>query len=126
MDCESLSKMARALGKEAEASCYEQKMREMTDRINTMMWCEEDGCYYNLKFDGSFSRRQSPDCFMPLMTGQVPEDRKNKLLQILKDEKKFWGEYMIPSIARMIQLFPNSTTGEDRSGRPRHSGHIWP
>ena len=117
VDCESLSKMARALGKEEEASCYEQKMREMTDRINTMMWCEEDGCYYNLKFDGSFSRRQSPDCFMPLMTGQVPEDRKNRLLQLLKDEKKFWGEYMIPSIAKDDPAFPQQHYWR---------GQIWP
>ena len=30
------------------------------------------------------------DCFMPLMTGCVPKERKERLLQLLKDENKFW------------------------------------
>ena len=91
VDCESLSHMARVLGREEEAVYYEKKRMDMAEQINTRMWCEEDGCYYNLKFDGTFSKRQSPDCFMPLMTGCVPKERKERLLQLLKDENKFVG-----------------------------------
>lgn len=117
VDCESLSKMACALGKQEEAELYRKKYEQMAEMINRRMWCEEDGCYYNLKFDGTFSRKQSPDCFMPLMTGLVPEERKERLLQLLLDEKKFWGEFMIPSIAR-----------DDGAFLQQHywRGQIWP
>ena len=117
VDCESLSKMALALGKPDEADEYRKKYEKMAEMINTRMWCEEDGCYYNLKFDGTFSRKQSPDCFMPLMTGLVPGDRREKLLKLLLDEKKFWGDYMIPSISR-----------DDPAFIQQHywRGQIWP
>lgn len=117
VDCEALSRMARVLGKEKESAFYDKKMHEMAERIHTYMWCEEDGCYYNLKFDGTFSRRQSPDCFMPLMMEGMPEGRKERLLSILRDEKKFWGEYMIPSIAKDDPAYV---------GQHYWRGQIWP
>lgn len=117
VDCDCLSKMAKALGYEKDAAMFEEAYRQMARRINEKMWCEEDGCYYNLKFDGKLSRKQAPDCFMPLMTGLVPSDRKERLLAILKDEKKFWGEYMIPSIAKDDPAFPNQAYWR---------GQIWP
>ncbi len=116
-DCECLSKMAGELGLPDEEAEYLEKYRRMAERINDLMWCEEDGCYYNLKFDGTLSKKQSPDCFMPLMTGLVPEDRKARLLSILKDESKFWGEYMIPSIAKDDPAFPDQQYWR---------GQIWP
>ena len=54
---------------------------------------------------------------MPLMTGGVPDERKARLLSILKDETKFWGEYMIPSIARDDPAF---------SDQAYWRGQIWP
>ncbi len=116
-DCECLSKMAKVLGYAEDAASFDLKYKRMAENINTHMWCEEDGCYYNLKFDGSFSKKQSPDCFMPLMTGLVPEERKQRLLTILKDETKFWGEYMIPSIAKDDPAFPDQKYWR---------GQIWP
>ena len=54
---------------------------------------------------------------MPLMTGLVPSDRREKLLKLLLDEKKFWGDYMIPSISR-----------DDPAFIQQHywRGQIWP
>lgn len=92
-DCECPSSLARVLGHTEDAAIFEQKHRQMAERVNTKMWCEEDVCCYNLKFNGTFSGKQSPGCFMPLMAGLVPEDRKQRLSQILKDETKFRGEY---------------------------------
>ena len=117
VDCECLSKMAAVLGYAEDAAFYDEQYRQMAGRINNRMWCEKDGCYYNLKFDGTLSKKQSPDCFMPLMTGLVPDDRKERLLSILKDENKFWGEYMIPSIAKDDPAFHNQAYWR---------GQIWP
>ena len=117
VDCECLSKMAKVLGYAEDAAFYDEQYRQMARRINERMWSEEDGCYYNLKFDGTLSKKQAPDCFMPLMTGLVPEERKERLLTILKDENKFWGEYMIPSIAKDDPAFPNQAYWR---------GQIWP
>lgn len=124
VDCDCLSKLANALGYAEDAAIFAEKHRQMAQRINERMWCEEDGCYYNLKFDGTLSKKQSPDCFMPLMTGCVPADRKERLLAILKDENKFWGDYMIPSIAKDDPAFPNQASAammsSDQTLLPHH------
>jgi len=117
VNCECLAKMAAVLGYPDDEAEFLEKYRRMAERINEKMWCEEDGCYYNLKFDGTLSKKQAPDCFMPFMTGLVPEDRKKRLLAILTDENKFWGEYMIPSIAKDDPAFPNQKYWR---------GQIWP
>lgn len=116
-DCEAMKNAAIVLERTQDAEEYEQKRQKMIWNINQYMWSEEDGCYYNLKFNGEFSKKQSPDCFLPLITGGVPQDRKEKLIALLKDERKFWGEYMIPSIAR-----------DDPSFEQQHywRGQIWP
>lgn len=117
VDCECLSRMARILGYPEDAELFDEKYRKISKLINDRMWCEEDGCYYNLKFDGTLSKKQSPDCFMPLMTGLVPEERKERLLRILTDESKFWGDYVIPSIAKDDPAFPDQKYWR---------GQIWP
>lgn len=117
LDCECLSKIARVLGDASGKKSYYEKYKQMAERINSKLWSEEDGCYYNLRFDGTLSKKQSPDCFMPLLTGMVPENRKERLLSILKDETKFWGEFMIPSIAKDDPSFPDQKYWR---------GQIWP
>ena len=64
------------------------------------MWDEEDGCYYNLHFDGRLCKVKTPDCFMPLMAGIVPPDRAKRLMAHLLNETTFWGEYKMPSVSR--------------------------
>ena len=99
-EAECLEKMARELGKEEDAAYYRAQYGDMAKRVQEFMWNEEDGCFYNVHFDGHHIKVQAPDFFMPVLAGIATPEQTERLMKILLDPKKFWGEYKIPSIAR--------------------------
>lgn len=52
------------------------------------------------------SGRHSPAAFFPMITGAPDAQRAARLLANLKDEKQFWGEYVIPTISKDDPAFP--------------------
>lgn len=54
-----------------------------------------------------FSGRYGPWSFFPMMSGAPDAARAKRLLANLKDEKQFWGEYVIPTISRQDPAFPD-------------------
>ncbi|MFA6134064.1 MAG: PA14 domain-containing protein [Phycisphaerae bacterium] len=53
-----------------------------------------------------FSTRLSPTCFYPMLAGIPDARRVERMLGVLKDENKFWGPYVCPTIARDDVTFP--------------------
>ena len=117
VDAECLAKMARELGLEEEAAAHEADRRRMCEMINTRMWDEADGCYYNLHFDGTLRRVMTPDSFMPLMTGTVPPERVPRLMAHMLDERTFWGAHKMPSVSRSDPAYADQKYWR---------GQIWP
>jgi len=117
IDCQCLEKAARELGFEDDAVQFRAEYDQICEKINRYMWDEETGCYYNLRFDGTQSRVQSPDCFLPLAAGVPDHEQTRRLLQILTDENKFWGEYPMPSVSKDHPAYPTQTYWR---------GAIWP
>lgn len=70
------------------------------------------------KINGSlFSEKLGPTLFYPLITKMADVDRSKKIMANLLDTNLFWGNYVIPTIARNDPAFP--TQGYWR-------GRIWP
>lgn len=101
LDCDALSRIAAALGKDEEAAAYARECDVMVERINERFWDDEQGIYANRHWDGRFSTRWSPSSFFPLLAG-VPDEHQAKQLveRHLLNDAEFWGEYVVPSIAR--------------------------
>jgi len=53
-----------------------------------------------------FSPRISPTNFYPLMAGIPDRPRAKRMLDVLTDTNKFWGQYVMPSISRDDPTFP--------------------
>ncbi len=100
-DAEALAKMADALGKPDEAGRYREEYEALKVRINDLMWDEERGLYVNRHWDGRFANRYSPTSFYPLLAGvATPERAERSVREHLMNPDEFWGEWVIPSIAR--------------------------
>lgn len=99
-EAESLERMAKELGYSEDASFYHEEYLRMSERVQQTMWNAEDGCFYNVHFDGYQIKVQAPDFFMPVLAGIASEEQTKRLVKILLDPDKFWGRYKIPSIAR--------------------------
>ncbi len=100
-DAWALARIAREIGDTAAASRLDAEHESMKRRINERLWSDSDGIYLNRGWDGEFSRRLAPTLFYPLIGQIVPPERAQRMVsEHLLSEAEFWGEHVIPSIAR--------------------------
>jgi putative isomerase len=105
-DCDALAQIADELGKTAEA-------RELRDRSSSYraslatLWSEQDGIFLNKDLHtGQFSRRVSPTNLYPLLAhAATPAQAKTMIEKHLLNPKEFWGQWVIPAIARNDPAF---------------------
>lgn len=101
MDCESLAAIADAVGQGDHAAAYRREYEAVKQRMNQTLWDVENQIYANRHWDGRFSPRWSPSSFFPLAAGIADPDQARALVERhLLNETEFWGEFVIPSIAR--------------------------
>lgn len=91
-----LKSIAEELGKTEDAAKYEEEAAVLADYINTNMWDEETGFYYDLQIneDGSekkilTNRGKGTEGWLPLWAKLAPADRAEKVKDNMMDEGKF-------------------------------------
>lgn len=100
-DCDALAEIADALGKPADAKELRDRSARYHAKLATM-WDEHAGIFLNKNLHtGQSSTRLSPTNFYPLLAhAATAEQAKTMIEKHLLSEKEFWGEWVIPSIAR--------------------------
>jgi len=108
-DCRSLSEIAAVLGK-TEA---ERELGERAAKYSAMLetlWDAGSGLYLNRDLlTGEFSHRLSPTLFYPLLA-KVPDQKQAERMmkEHFYDPREFWGEFIMPSIARNDPAFKDN------------------
>ena len=116
-DCEALMEMARILGRDEAFSELKQRANLLRKNME-QLWDEETGFYLNRRTDtGSLSPRLSPTLFYPLLAQLPDAGRARRIVEHFFNPDEFWGDYILPSIARNDAEFP-----KQRYWR----GAIWP
>ena len=111
MDAEYLALIADAIGKPGEARAYRQECAAMIQRINDKLWNEELGVYCSRYWDeggkpGAFLTRLTPMNFYPLIAGVPDSSRAGRVLKLMTDPKKFWGQWVLPTLPYDDPLWP--------------------
>lgn len=101
LDTETLLNFARLLGNKEDEEMLLGRLKRAEDGLETL-WDEENGFYYNRRTDtGGFSRRISPTNFYALFSSKVPTERIGRISkEHYYNSEEFYGEWMLPSIAR--------------------------
>lgn len=99
-DCECLAELAVLLDRPEQ-----KELRVRADRVKAGMetlWDENLGMYCNRRTDtGVFSHRLSPTLFYALFSDKVSAAHAERMLtDHFYNPEEFWGEYVLPSIAR--------------------------
>jgi putative isomerase len=123
LDSLYLAKIAAALGDTAAAERHMDNHKSMNQRINDLLWNEELGIYCSRHWedtqDGkpSFLTRITPMNFYPLACGAADESQAERVLEWLFNPDKFWGEWILPTVAY-----------DDPDWKKQHywKGHAWP
>ena len=106
-DCDALAAMASVLGRSSEEQELRARYDEIAARLQTL-WHEETGLFLNKRLDtGEFSFRLSPTHFYPLIGGvATPEQARRMIDEHFFNDEEFWGEWVLPSIARNDPAYP--------------------
>jgi len=107
MDCRCLIEMSRILGNEDVIPEIEERKTKVEQALMTL-WDEEFGMFLNKNLsDGTLSRRISPTNLYALQADCVSEEQKKRIMEEhFYNPEEFWGEYIIPTIARNDPAFP--------------------
>jgi glycogen debranching enzyme len=95
----SLGSIAEILHMDAEAAMWRRRAASMVRRMIKHFWDPDSGLFWAQK-DHHPIKIVTPFSLYPLWTGYLPEDIKNRLVENLKDPRMFWGQYLIPTVAR--------------------------
>ncbi|MCC5929962.1 MAG: hypothetical protein JJU28_12005 [Cyclobacteriaceae bacterium] len=106
-DCEALAEMAAVLGRNAEKEELLERAEKIRSGIKSL-WSEEKGIFLNRRTDnGAFVEKYSPTLFYALMArAATPEQAERMVREYFYNEAYFWGDYIMPSIARSDPAFP--------------------
>jgi hypothetical protein len=101
MDCRALEEIADILGKTEHKEILKERGARTAVGLDTL-WDEHTGIYLNRHTDtGEFSRHLSPTCFYAMFDENMPQERIRRMIEEhFYNPEEFWGEWIIPSIAR--------------------------
>jgi len=104
----SLALMAEFLGMDSEAQMWRRRSKAIVHRMIHDFWDEESGVFRAVN-ENERIPVITPFNLYPLWTGQLPDEIRERLIGHLTNPDEFWGEYMLPSVARNDPLYDPST-----------------
>lgn len=119
LDCRSLIELAQIIGRREEILELQERMDRACDGLENL-WDEKNGFYYNRRTDtGEFSRRISPTNFYALFSPGVSPKRQRRMAdEHYYNPDEFYGEWMLPSIARNDAAYPEQDYWRGRVWAP--------
>ncbi len=105
-DCEALAEMAQLTGRKKEAKELEKRAKQFREQAQTL-WNEETGIFLNKRTDTNmFNYKLSPTLFYALLAKMATHKQAERIInEHFYNENEFWGEWVLPSIARNDPAF---------------------
>jgi len=118
LDCRCLMELARIIGREADHPELQARMDAARAGLEGL-WDESFGFYCNRRTDtGEFSHRISPTNFYALFSPDVSSARQRQIAAHYYNPEEFYGEWMLPSIARNDPAYPDQNYWRGRIWAP--------
>ncbi len=98
----AFSSLARSLGYAADSETYASAADELAERINKLMWCEEDGLYYDMHTkSGELTKVKYVNIFAVLWANvATPERARRMVYEHLMNGEEFWTAWAPAVLAK--------------------------
>ncbi|MDE2982177.1 MAG: trehalase family glycosidase [Gemmatimonadota bacterium] len=116
LDLECLSRIARILRDDTAADRFATGYLRLVEVMNRVLWCEDAGLYLD-ELPSGLSARVAASNFLPLIAGVPTRRRARRMVETLCDPARFWGDWVLPTIARDDPAFADQQYWR---------GSIWP
>lgn len=104
-----MKKIAEILGDRENAELFGRWYEKIREDINSLLWCDEDGFYYDYDIPNvCHSRVSSVASFLPIFAGVCDRGRCERLISHLVNPEEFGTAFPVPSISKN-----DATFGED-------------
>jgi len=108
LSMQSLASMAGMLGLVSDADIWRMRADHLLQRILDDMWDEQAGVFRALVEEQPIPV-VTPINLLPLWAGSLPGQILDRLISNLTDTDKFWGGFMLPTVARGDLAFDPGT-----------------
>ena len=118
-DCNYLREIATVLGKKEDAQELAQRAQRYSEKLQEL-WDEESGIFRDKNLvTGELSAHLAPTNFYPLL-GKVatPRQAQRMIEEHLMNPEEFYGDWMLPSIARNDPAFADNSYWRGRIWAP--------
>ena len=108
MDCNALADLAEVMDRPDVRDELLERARKYGRALETL-WDEKTGLYLNKDLaTGELSHRLSPTLFYPLLTRVPDREQAGRMIaEHLVNPAEFWGDWVLPSIARDDPAYSN-------------------
>ena len=119
-ECDALADIAGVLGRAEEAKELRQRADTVRAAMTAKLWDEQFGLFLNKRVDsGELSRRISPTNFYALLArAATPAQAERMIREHFYNPAEFWGEWVLPSIARNDPAYPEQSYWRGRIWGP--------
>lgn len=118
-DCDALAAIADVLQKPNDAKELRERGERYRAKLSTL-WSNEHGIFLNKDLHtGQLSERLSPTLFYPMLAhAATAEQAKRMVEEHLLNPREFWGEWVIPAVARDDPAFKDQNYWHGRIWGP--------
>ena len=118
-DCRALADLAVRTGRTEAAVELQARADRYAGKLRTL-WSEEQGLFLNKRLDsGKFESRLSPTHFYPLLAEVPTQQQAERMINAhFFNPAEFWGEWILPSIARNDPAYPEQNYWRGRIWAP--------
>ncbi|MGH9447890.1 MAG: amylo-alpha-1,6-glucosidase, partial [Terriglobia bacterium] len=104
---QAMAVIASKLGKPADAARYREKASHLAQLVQTKMWSESDGMFFNINSrTGQLIRIKEWTDFVPLWAGiATPAQARQTIRDHLLNPKEFWSRHGIRTLAANEPLY---------------------
>jgi neutral trehalase len=118
-DCDALAEIADILGKTGDAEALAERASQFRVKIQEL-WDDDFSLFLNRRTDtGEFSKRISPTNFYPMLGKAATEQQARRMIENhFYNPDEFWGDWIMPSIARNDPAYPDQDYWRGRIWAP--------
>ena len=118
-DGNALADLAERIGRSAEADELQRRSDRYAEKLRGM-WCEDTGLFLNRNLvTGEYCQRLSPTHFYPLIARVATQEQAERMInEHFFNPEEFWGDWILPSIARNDPAYPDQDYWRGRIWAP--------
>lgn len=96
---EAIARMAEVIGEQGDAAAWGGRADRLAERMIDKLWDPEAGLFWAMH-EGARVNVRTPFSLLPLITGRMPAEIVDRLIEHLTNPDEFWTRYPVPTVAK--------------------------